>query len=102
MSLQDKINSAKPTTFLTDGLSMEEVKQAIDEGIKRSMGEFPTQKQEDFARAIEDTTGVPLPNMRTKQAYSQYISENINAYKLERQKRHSIDDYNWKNEVLNG
>ena len=35
MSLQDKINSAKPTTFLTDGLSKEEVKQAVDEGRKR-------------------------------------------------------------------
>ena len=35
MSLQDKINSAKPTTFLTDGLSEEEVRQAVDEGRKR-------------------------------------------------------------------
>ena len=34
MSLQDKISSAKPTTFLTDGLSEEEVKQAVDEGRK--------------------------------------------------------------------
>lgn len=36
MSLQDKISSAKPTTFLTDGLSREEVKQAVDEGRKRT------------------------------------------------------------------
>jgi len=36
MSLQDKISSAKPTTFLTDGLSEEEVKQAVDEGRKRT------------------------------------------------------------------
>ena len=35
MSLQDKINSAKPTTFLTDGLSEEEVRQAVEEGRKR-------------------------------------------------------------------
>ena len=35
MSLQDKIASAKPTTFLTDGLSEEEVKQAVDEGRRR-------------------------------------------------------------------
>ena len=66
------------------------------------MSVFPTQKQEDFARAIEDTTGVPLPTMRTKQTYSKYINENINAYKRERQKWHSIDDYNWENETLNG
>ena len=66
------------------------------------MGEFPTQKQEDFARAIEDTLGVPLPIMRTKQSYSQYISENINAYRRERQRRHSFDDCNWENEILNG
>lgn len=66
------------------------------------MSEFPTQKQEDFARAIEDTIGVSLPSMRTKQAYSQYISKNINAYKNERQKQHDIDNYNWENEILNG
>ena len=66
------------------------------------MGEFPTQRQEDFARAIEDTTGVPLPDVKTKQAYSRYISENINAYKRERQRWHEIDDYNWENEILNG
>ena len=35
MSLEDKIASAKPTTFLTDGLSEEEVKQAVDEGRRR-------------------------------------------------------------------
>ena len=66
------------------------------------MSEFPTQKQEDFARAIEDTLGVPLPSMRTKLAYSQYISENINAYKREKQKWYDIDNYNWENEILNG
>lgn len=59
-------------------------------------------KQEDLVRAIEDTIGVPLPTMRTKQAYSQYISENINAYKREKQRWHGIDDYNWENEILNG
>ena len=36
MSLEDKIASAKPTTFLTDGLSEEEVKQSVDEGRKRT------------------------------------------------------------------
>ena len=66
------------------------------------MNEFPTQKQKDFARAIEDTIGTPLPTIKTKQTYSQYISENINAYKRERQKWHDIDDYNWENEILNG
>lgn len=66
------------------------------------MSEFPTQKQEDFAKAIEDTIGISLPSMKTKQAYLQYISENINAYKRERQKRYDIDNYNWKNEILNG
>ena len=39
MSLQDKIASAKPTTFLTDGLSKEEVKQAVDEG-RRNMSDL--------------------------------------------------------------
>lgn len=66
------------------------------------MSELPTQKQEDFARAINDTLGVSLPSMRTKQAYSQYISENINAYKRKKQRWEGIDNYNWENEFLNG
>jgi hypothetical protein len=66
------------------------------------MSEFPTQKQEDFARAIHEATGVPLPAMRTKQVYSLYISSYINAFKRERQKWHGIDDYDWENESLNG
>ncbi len=66
------------------------------------MSELPTQKQEDFARAINDVLGVPLPSMRTKQAYSQYINENINAYKRKRQRWEGIDNYNWENEFLNG
>ena len=35
MSLQDKINSAKPTTFLTDGLSPEEVRECVKKGKER-------------------------------------------------------------------
>jgi len=34
MSLQDKITNAKPTTFLTDGLTQEEVKQCVESGRK--------------------------------------------------------------------
>ncbi len=37
-----------------------------------------------------------------KQAYSQYISTNIDAYKCEKQKWRGIDDYNWDNEFMNG
>lgn len=50
------------------------------------MGEFPTQKQEDYAKNIAQTLKIDLPGMKTKQAYSQFISENVNAYKRERQR----------------
>ncbi len=49
------------------------------------MGEFPTQKQENFAKDIADALGIDLPKMRTKQAYSHFINENINAFKREQQ-----------------
>ena len=57
------------------------------------MGEFPTQKQEDYAKKIAQTLGIDLPDMRTKQAYSQFISKNVNAFKREQQRwRASSDD----------
>ena len=57
------------------------------------MGEFPTPKQEDYAKKIAGTLGIDLPSMRTKQAYSQFISENVNAFKREQQRwRVSSDD----------
>lgn len=39
MSLQDKFNSAKPTTFLTDGLSPEEVRECVKKGKERMTAE---------------------------------------------------------------
>lgn len=34
MGLEEKIANAKPTTFLTDGLTQEEVKQCVESGRK--------------------------------------------------------------------
>lgn len=59
------------------------------------MAEFPTQKQEDYAKKIARTLGIDLPSMRTKQAYSQFISENVNAFKREQQ-RFSMDCLEWE------
>ena len=60
---------------------------------RKKMGEFPTQKQEDYARKIAKTLGISLPSMRTKQAYWIFINENENAYKREQQRwRASSDD----------
>lgn len=67
--------------------------------------ELPTQKQEDFAKVIADTLGVPSPTIRTKQAYSRYISDysnTYNTYKREQQRWIDAYKYNWKNELLNG
>lgn len=58
------------------------------------MSEFPTQRQENFARVINKATGVPLPGMKTKQAYLQYISGYINTFKPKGQKWKGIDDCN--------
>lgn len=49
------------------------------------MSEFPTQKQEDYAKAIAQTLHIDLPKMRTKEAYSRFISNNVNKYKREKQ-----------------
>lgn len=50
------------------------------------MGEFPTIKQEELAKIIAKELGIDLPGMKTKEAYSQFISANMNAYKRERQR----------------
>ena len=50
------------------------------------MTEFPTQKQENFARQIAETLEIDLPRERTKEAYSIFISQKINLFKREKQR----------------
>ena len=52
--------------------------------------ERPTAKQINFAQDIAEVCGVQLPEERTKAAYSEFISANIDAYRLE--------TYDWDNE----
>lgn len=56
------------------------------------MGEFPTEKQERVAKAISRVLKRKLPSMKTKEAYTEFIKANINAFKRERQKY--VTDYN--------
>lgn len=65
------------------------------------MAEFPTQKQENYAKKIASTLGIALPGIRSKQAYSQFINDNVNAYKREQQKW-GVGYYNWEDEALDG
>jgi hypothetical protein len=66
------------------------------------MSEPPTQKQKDFAKVIEKVTGAPAPDTETKQAYSLYISKNINNYRRVKKWERDVEYYNWENEFLNG
>lgn len=63
---------------------------------EKKMAEFPTQKQEDYAKKIANTLGLELPSMRTKQAYSHFISENVNAFKREQQRYHEMECLEWE------
>lgn len=44
-------------------------------------GEKPTERQIDFATAISETVGADLPEDFTKEAYSEFIDENIGEFK---------------------
>lgn len=55
------------------------------------MGEFPTQKQEEYAQLIAKTLGVPLPEERTKVQYGYFISRHVNTYKREIQKYGEVE-----------
>lgn len=50
------------------------------------MGEFPTQKQEEYAKQISKKLGIELPSERTKVQYGYFISRHVNTYKREMQK----------------
>lgn len=76
MSLQDKINSAKPTTFLTDGLSEEEVKQAVDEG-RRHMSDLIS-KQKVFD-TLDFADNALTDEERTVEKYKELLTECIKA-----------------------
>ena len=56
------------------------------------MGEFPTLKQENFARDIAVALNIELPSMRTKQAYSNFINEHINEFKRSKQRYGYVDE----------
>lgn len=56
------------------------------------MGEFATAKQESFAMDIANALNIPLPSVRTKIAYSQFISEHINEFKRQKQRYDFIDE----------
>lgn len=45
------------------------------------MAEFPTQKQEYFAKEIADTLDIDLPKMKTKESYWKFINNNLTAYR---------------------
>lgn len=54
--------------------------------------EAPTEKQFDYAKAISDELGISLPAIFTKKAYSEYISNYQNQYKVSLQKYHEEDE----------
>ena len=43
--------------------------------------EMPTDKQIQFATEIAWVLNVPLPKIRTKQTYSEFISDNFSTYR---------------------
>ena len=43
----------------------------------------PTEKQVKYANDIAKTLGIDLPNIKTKESYWQFISDNVDAYKKE-------------------
>lgn len=54
--------------------------------------EPPTEKQISYATDIANELGIKLPTEKSKQAYSQFISNNINAYKRARQSYWHADE----------
>ena len=50
--------------------------------------EAPTEKQYDYAQAISEELEIPLPEIFSKKAYSEYINHYQNAYKVSLQKYH--------------
>lgn len=55
------------------------------------MGEFPTQKQENFAKKISSILDIDLPRIKTKESYSRFISDNVED--LRREQRHMDEDF---------
>lgn len=53
-----------------------------------SFNEAPTEKQYDYAQAISEELEVPLPEIFSKKAYSEFISHYQNQYKVALQKYH--------------
>ena len=76
MSLQDKIASAKPTTFLTDGLSKEEVKQAVDEG-RRRMSDFISRQK--VLNTLDFADNALTDEVRTVENFKALLTECIKA-----------------------
>ena len=48
---------------------------------RSEMNELPTAKQINFAKEISEVLDIPLPEDKTKAAYSAFINFNIDAYK---------------------
>lgn len=55
--------------------------------------EAPTEKQYDYAKAISDELEIPLPIVFSKKAYSEYIDNYKNKYKVSLQKYHDEEEY---------
>ena len=63
------------------------MKMMIDE-----LYEKPSEKQVSFATDIANSLNLCLPSELTKQAYSQFISENVNAFKRAKQRYYADED----------
>lgn len=61
------------------------------------LNEPPTEKQAQFANAIAELLEIELPELKTKITYSDFISENIDAY---RELNSELgDEYPWFEEL---
>ena len=73
MSLQDKINSAKPTTFLTDGLSPKEVRECVKKGKERmKLTEFLDDRYKN-RKDKDNIYGVGISDAEFRQFMIDYI-----------------------------
>lgn len=63
------------------------------------INEKPTRKQISYAKDIANRLKIRLPRELTKQAYSQFISDNVNAFKKTKaEQRHYLgidEDDGW-------
>lgn len=59
----------------------------------------PTEKQRDYARDIALWLGIPLPEEKTKKAYAEFISKNVEEFNRVKMANYFDDTDGW-GEVL--